>query len=120
MRPYRLRSSFVSLLLWEGRSLPYVADQAGHSIATLANHYAGVIRSLEEEPRRRLPATPELRWPCGGGDRSTRARLDPSVSVALTDQELVRRPERLEIAKMDRSPDSLVLAARELHNLLHG
>ena len=36
LRPYRLRGSFVSLLLWEGRSLAYVADQAGHSIATLA------------------------------------------------------------------------------------
>jgi integrase len=51
MRPYRLRSSFVSLLLWEGRSLTYVADQAGHSVATLANHYAGVLRELEDQPR---------------------------------------------------------------------
>jgi integrase len=34
LRPYRLRGSFVSLLLWEGRSLAYVAEQAGHSIAT--------------------------------------------------------------------------------------
>jgi integrase len=59
LRPYRLRSSFVSLLLWEGRSLPYVADQAGHSIATLANHYAGVIRSLEDQPR--VPAAEAIR-----------------------------------------------------------
>jgi hypothetical protein len=28
MRPYRVRGSFVSLLLWEGRSLAYVAEQA--------------------------------------------------------------------------------------------
>jgi hypothetical protein len=41
----------VSLLLWEGRSLAYVAEQAGHSIATLAKHYAGVIRELEDAPR---------------------------------------------------------------------
>jgi Phage integrase family len=41
LRPYRLRGSFVSLLLWEGHSLTYVAEQAGHSIATLARHYAG-------------------------------------------------------------------------------
>jgi integrase len=53
LRPYRLRSSFVSLLLWEGRSLAYVAEQAGHSIATLAKHYAGVIRELENKPRKR-------------------------------------------------------------------
>jgi len=51
MRPYRLRSSFVSLLLWEGRSLTYVADEAEHSVATLAAHYAGVLRELEDQPR---------------------------------------------------------------------
>lgn len=51
MRPYRLRGSFVSLLSWEGRSLTYVAEQAGHSVATLARHYAGVLRELEHAPR---------------------------------------------------------------------
>ena len=51
LRPYRLRGSFVSLLLWEGRSLTYVAEQAGHSVATLAKHYAGVFRELEHQPR---------------------------------------------------------------------
>jgi hypothetical protein len=29
-----------------------VAEQAGHSIATLAKHYAGVIRELENAPRK--------------------------------------------------------------------
>lgn len=51
MRVYRLRGSFVSLLLWEGRSLIYVAEQAGHSIATLSRHYAGLQRELEDQPR---------------------------------------------------------------------
>ena len=41
----------VSLLLWEGHSLTYVAEQAGHSIATLARHYAGTMRELETKPR---------------------------------------------------------------------
>lgn len=41
MRPRRLRGSFVSLLLWEGRSVTYVAAQIGCSVATLARHYAG-------------------------------------------------------------------------------
>jgi site-specific recombinase XerC len=59
LRPYRLRGSFVSLLLWEGRSLAYVAEQAGHSIATLAKHYAGVIRELEDAPR--VPAAQAIR-----------------------------------------------------------
>jgi integrase len=59
MRPYRLRGSFVSLLLWEGRSLTYVAEQAGHSVATLAKHYAGVMRELEGQPRK--PAAEVIR-----------------------------------------------------------
>lgn len=59
MRPYRLRGSFVSLLLWEGRSLTYVAEQAGHSVATLANHYAGVLRELEGQPKK--PAAEVIR-----------------------------------------------------------
>lgn len=51
MRVYRLRSSFVSLRLVEGCSLVYVAAQAGHSVATLAAHYAGVMAELEHGPR---------------------------------------------------------------------
>jgi hypothetical protein len=51
LRPCRLRGSFVSLLLWAGRSLTYVAEQAGHSVATLARHYAGTLRELESKPR---------------------------------------------------------------------
>jgi hypothetical protein len=48
---YRLRGSFVSLLLWEGHSLTYVAEQAGHRVATLAKHYAGTLEELEDKPR---------------------------------------------------------------------
>lgn len=59
MRPYRLRGSFASLLLWEGRSLAYVAEQTGHSIATLVRYYAGTIRELEEQPR--VPAAEAIR-----------------------------------------------------------
>lgn len=51
MRPYRLRGSFVSLLLWSGMDLVEVAEQAGHSVATLARHYAGVISELRDQPR---------------------------------------------------------------------
>jgi integrase len=59
LRVYRLRGSFVSLLLWEGRSLTFVADQAGHSVATLAKHYAGVLEELEDKPR--IPAADAIR-----------------------------------------------------------
>jgi hypothetical protein len=59
LRVYRLRGSFVSLLLWEGRSLTFLADQAGHSVATLAKHYAGVLEELEDKPR--TPAADAIR-----------------------------------------------------------
>jgi integrase len=59
LRPYRLRSSFVSLLLWSGEDLAYIADQAGHSIATLARHYAGVMKELKDQPR--VPAADAIR-----------------------------------------------------------
>lgn len=59
LRPYRLRGSFVSLLLWGGEDLPYVAEQAGHSVATLAKHYAGVMRELRGQPR--VPAAEAIR-----------------------------------------------------------
>jgi integrase len=50
LRAYRLRCSFVSLLLWEGQQLTQVASQAGHSLTTLAKHYAGVLEELEDQP----------------------------------------------------------------------
>ena len=51
MRAYRLRGSYASLLLYEGRPLTYVADELGNSPAVLAKHYAGVIARLESAPR---------------------------------------------------------------------
>jgi integrase len=59
LRPYRLRGSFVSLLLWSGMDLVEVADQAGHSVATLSRHYAGVVRDLRGQPR--VPAADAIR-----------------------------------------------------------
>ena len=59
MRPYRLRGSFVSLLLWAGEDLTYVAEPAGHSVATLALYYAGVIKELHGQPK--MPAAEAIR-----------------------------------------------------------
>jgi integrase len=59
LRPYRLRGSFVSLLLWEGQSLIEVAEQGGHSVATLARYYAGVLRELKGQDR--IPAAEVIR-----------------------------------------------------------
>ncbi len=76
MRPYRLRSSFVSLLLWEGRSLTYVAEQAGHSVATLAGHYAGVMRELEDQPR--TAAADAIRAARDAASGEPKARREPA------------------------------------------
>jgi site-specific recombinase XerC len=59
MRAYRLRGSFVSLMLWSGMDLVEVAEQAGHSVATLARHYAGVLTELRDQPR--VPAAEAIR-----------------------------------------------------------
>lgn len=47
-RPYDLRHAFVSLLISEGRSIVYVAAQAGHSPTMTLDTYGHVIEELEE------------------------------------------------------------------------
>ena len=59
LRPYRLRGSFASLLLWSGMDLVDVAEQTGHSVATLARHYAGTIKELKGKPK--VPAGQAIR-----------------------------------------------------------
>jgi integrase len=59
MRAYRLRGSFASLMLWSGKDLVEVSEQSGHSIATLAKHYAGIIRELKDKPK--VPAAEAIR-----------------------------------------------------------
>jgi integrase len=83
LRVYRLRGSFVSLLLGEGHSLTYVAEQAGHSVATLAKHYAGVLDELEDELR--TPAAEAInaarnQLRCAQDVRSERMGEDPMIS----------------------------------------
>lgn len=47
-RPYRLRSSFVSLLLADQNySLMEVATYAGHSLDVMSRHYAGLIAEFQ-------------------------------------------------------------------------
>jgi hypothetical protein len=47
-RPYDLRHAFISLLLAEGRSVVYVASQAGHAPTMTLDTYAHVIEELED------------------------------------------------------------------------
>lgn len=50
-RPYDLRHSFASLLLRDpDLTLAEVAEQLGHSVATLSEHYAHVIAELKGAP----------------------------------------------------------------------
>lgn len=46
-RPYDLRHTFASLLIWEGRPITYVAQQLGHSPQTCLTTYAHVIDGVE-------------------------------------------------------------------------
>jgi integrase len=46
-RPYDLRHTFASLLVWEGQPITYVAQQLGHSPQTCLTTYAHVIDGAE-------------------------------------------------------------------------
>ncbi len=59
MRPLPVASLVRLAAVVGGPPLTYVAEQAGHSIATLAKHYAGTIRELEDQPR--IPAADAIR-----------------------------------------------------------
>ena len=68
-RPYDLRHAFASLLLHEGRSLVYVAEQLGHTVATLSADYAHVIAELRHQPP--LPAAEAILRARGTGGKRT-------------------------------------------------
>jgi len=51
--PYDLRHTFCSLLAREGRSMPYIASQMGHSLIETQRHYSHII-----EDARLVPGTP--------------------------------------------------------------
>lgn len=55
VRPRDLRNSLASLLIWEGRGVPEVADTLGHSRTQCLDTYAGVFE--EYDPADRKPAT---------------------------------------------------------------
>ena len=47
-RPYDLRHTFVSMLIQEGRTLAYVADQAGHSVEECARTYTHLFEEYHD------------------------------------------------------------------------
>lgn len=52
--PYALRGSFVSLLVWEGRTMLEVAVQAGHGVDVCERYYARIFEGYD--PARRTSA----------------------------------------------------------------
>jgi integrase len=84
-RPYDLRHSFCSLLLWEGRTIVEVARQAGHSPSMSLDTYQHVLDELEgvervsaeEEIRRARASLVPVRYPPvgvqGGGTHQIRS-----------------------------------------------
>jgi integrase len=49
--PYDLRGSFVSLLVWEGRTMLEVAGQAGHGVDVCELYYARIFEGYEPAGR---------------------------------------------------------------------
>jgi integrase len=57
-RPYDLRATWVSLMIFEGHTVVEVARQAGHSAETCLRHYARVFE--EYDPKRRTSAVEQI------------------------------------------------------------
>jgi integrase len=66
VRPRDLRSSFATLLIYEGQPPQYVAEQLGHSAATLLRDYARVWEDFD--PSQRVSAEEQI--------ERVRSRLD--------------------------------------------
>jgi hypothetical protein len=49
--PYDLRGSFVSLLVWEGRTMLEVAGQAGHGVDVCELYYARIFEGYDPAER---------------------------------------------------------------------
>jgi integrase len=58
-RPYDLRHTFVSLLIQEGRSIAYVAEQAGHTVEECAHTYTHLFDEYRDA--RPVPAEELIR-----------------------------------------------------------
>jgi integrase len=68
-RPRDLRSSFATLLIYEGQPPQYVASQLGNSPATLLRDYARLWEDFD--PSQRISAEDHIAW--------ARKRVRPSA-----------------------------------------
>jgi hypothetical protein len=81
VRPRDLRSSFATLLIYEGQPPQYVAEQLGHSPATLLRDYARVWEDFD--PAQRASAEAQI--------ERVRARLQRATSTTRTTRDGRRR-----------------------------
>jgi hypothetical protein len=96
-RPYDLRHSFCSLLLYEGRTIVEVARQAGHAPSMSLDTYQHVIDELDGAER--IPAEEQIRraranlvpvsYPLGVGRQSGDATKGPNPLLMAAS----RRPD---------------------------
>ncbi len=102
-RPYDLRSSFVSLLIAEGRTVLDVALQAGHGAETCLRHYARLFAEQDIDERRSAEETiADARRRVRGVDAGRvgdAAMQDPTRLVTQRQRELRKFPQ-------SRRPDS--------------
>lgn len=83
-RRVRERSSFATLLIYEGQPPQYVADQLGNSPGTLLRDYARVWEDFD--PSQRVSAETHI--------ERVRARLDRAAAARRATEQRPRRPRR--------------------------
>lgn len=93
VRPRDLRSSFATLLIYEGQPPQYVAEQLGHSPATLLRDYARVWQDFD--PAQRVSAEAQI--------ERVRARLQRATSTTGASRD-GRRRDRQSSARGGRVP----------------
>lgn len=106
MRPYDLRHVFVSLLMAEGKSVPYIAGQAGHSQEMTLRTYSHLM--AEYADGKSIDAAAEIeRWrSVVAQQRAPRGRAPDAREVAEWTLHLVTNDEIPAKAGISREPMS--------------
>ena len=99
--PYDLRHSFASLLLAEGRTIHYVAEQLGHDPSETLSTYGHVIAEYADrdnvididaeiqQAREKCPAPPPPRPPARQRSARARAKIAATLNGGVTVEELM-------------------------------
>jgi integrase len=112
VRPRDLRSSFATLLIYEGQPPQYVAEQLGHSAATLLRDYARVWEDFD--PSQRVSAEEQIervrrrlhgRGTASRGGRASRRRARSAPPKGGGVPEVFRGRSTTSETKKDKTPD---------------